>query len=77
MTKEQAYELAKKHIEGATTLCVLSDGSVFIDNDVDSMKKHAADTKKDIFVLKGEEKAEEPKVEAKKEAPKKVAKKKK
>ena len=78
MNLDKAKELGAKHIESSDTLCVMSDGSVFINNDVDAMKEHAKLSGKELFILKGEKKAEvkfeEPKEE--KKAAKKVAKKK-
>lgn len=69
MNLDKAKELGAKHMESADTLCVMSDGSVFINNNVDAMREHAKLSRKELFILKGEKKAEV-KVEAKAEAPK-------
>ena len=54
MTQEQAYELGKKYIESYTTIVVLSDNSVYLDNDVKYMQDYALQTGKEAFVIKGE-----------------------
>jgi hypothetical protein len=66
MNEEKAKELGAKYLEGARTLCVTSDGGVFVNNSIEVMKKHAKANKLQIFVLKGEESAEAPKVKKKK-----------
>ena len=58
MNLDKAKELGAKHLESSTTLCVMSDGSIFIDNNVEAMKQHAILSKKELFILKGEKKAE-------------------
>lgn len=75
MNLEKAKELGAKYLEDSKTLCVVSDGSVFVDNDIDAMKEHAKISGKEIFVLKGEAKKEVKEIVAKTEAPKKSSKK--
>jgi len=57
MKEEQAIELAKKYLsdEKSKTVCVTSDGGVYVNNDVDSMRKHAENNRLSIFVLKDDE----------------------
>lgn len=57
MKLEQAEELGKKHLEGADTVCVTSDGGVYVNNNIEQMRGHAKANKLDIFVLKDEGKA--------------------
>lgn len=59
MTKEFADNLAKPHLESSETLCVMSDGGVYINNDIATMKKIAVERKMEIFVYKGEQEASE------------------
>lgn len=66
MNEEKARELAAKYIADAITVCVTSDGGVFVNNSIEVMKKHAKANKLQIFVLKGEESAEAPKAKKKK-----------
>jgi hypothetical protein len=54
MTNEEAYELGKKYIATSTTVVVLSDNSVYLDNDVKYMQDYALQTGKEAFVIKGE-----------------------
>jgi len=54
MTNEEAYELGKKYIATSKTVVVLSDNSVYLDNDVKYMQDYAAQTGKEAFVIKGE-----------------------
>lgn len=66
MTKEFADNLAKPYMETSETLCVLSDGGVYINSDVDYMKGVAKEKGFDIFIYKEKEKSEQ-KEEIKKE----------
>lgn len=56
-----AQKLASKFIglEKTKTLCVTSDGGVFINNDIDFMKEYAKERNLKIFVFK-EEQEEKP-----------------
>jgi len=60
MDLEQAKELGRQYMElgpnqeETKTLCVMSDGGIFINNDVDKMREHASTQKLEIFVLKGD-----------------------
>ena len=85
MDAKKAAELAKPYLEKGPdgkktqTLCVMSDGGVYVNNDLKAMKGIAEQAKRDLFVIIGGE-VEAPKAEPKKEAPKapkKAAKKKK
>ncbi len=68
-----AQKLASKYIglERTKTLCVTSDGGVFINNDIKFMKEYAKERNLKIFVFKDEQKVQEEKpvevVEDKKE----------
>lgn len=56
MTQEHAQKEASKHLNNpdVKTLCVLSDGGVYINNDLEVMKQNALDRGKKIFIFKGE-----------------------
>ncbi len=51
------YEKAKK------TLCAFSDGSIFIDGDLEELEKEAAKSKLEIFIMKDNRKKKESKPE--------------
>ena len=57
MTEEKAIELARVHLanDKVKTVCVTSDGGVYIDNDVEKMKAHAKANKLEVFVLKDDD----------------------
>lgn len=55
MTQEFADNLAQPYLETAVTLCVMSDGGVYINNDIATMKQNALDRNVKIFIYKGEE----------------------
>lgn len=55
MTQEFADNLAKPHLESSKTLCVTSDGGVYINSDIAQMKAIAKERNLQIFVYKGEE----------------------
>jgi hypothetical protein len=82
MTQEHAQKEASKHLNNpdVKTLCVLSDGGVYINNDLEVMKQNALDRGKKIFIFKGETETTEDVVtkeveEVKTEEPKKSKKK--
>lgn len=66
MEKEKAFELASQYMESANTLCVMSDGAVYINNDIEKMKAHATELGKEIFVFKEDVNAVVSEVEVKK-----------
>lgn len=88
MELEYAQKLASQFIgmDTTETLCVFSNGEVYINNDINSMKQVASEKGVKIFVFKDKEpqiKEEQPKVEEPKieepiaeEAPKRKSKKK-
>lgn len=54
MTQSHAQELSSQYLETAKTLCVTSDGAIYIDNDIAYMRNHAKTNGLEIFVFKGE-----------------------
>jgi hypothetical protein len=52
MTKEFADKLAQPYLATAETLCVMSDGGVYINNDIEVMKQNALDRNTKIFIYK-------------------------
>lgn len=56
-----AQQLASKHLnlESTKTLCVTSDGGVFINNDIDFMEAYAKERNLKIFVFKGKSEKKE------------------
>ena len=59
MTKEYAEKLALPYIGDAKTLCVTSDGAVYVDNDIAYMEQNAKERNLKIFVLKDVEQVAE------------------
>jgi hypothetical protein len=52
MTKDFADQLAQPYLSTAETLCVMSDGGVYINNDIEAMKQNALDRNVKIFIYK-------------------------
>ena len=61
MTFESAEKEALKYInlETTKTLCVVGNGEVYINNDIEAMKQNAKDRGVEIFVFKGEKEVKE------------------
>ena len=55
MEREKAELIAKNYLnnEDIKTLIVTSDNGVFIDNEVEAMRKHCLENKLEMVVLKG------------------------
>lgn len=78
MELKYAQQLASKHLnlETTKTLCVTSDGGVFINNPIDFMEAYAKERNLKIFVLKNDIEEVVEQIEATKdEKPKKEKKK--
>lgn len=56
-----AQKLASKYVglDKTKTLCVTSDGGVFINNDISFMREYAKERNLKIFVFKDEQKVQE------------------
>lgn len=54
MHHSDAHSLSLKHHSKADTIHVTSDGSVYINGNIDQIKKHSKENKLDLFQVKPE-----------------------